>query len=636
MRQQGLLLTARNISVSFGAEPVLDRTGFSIEPGERVCLLGRNGAGKSTLMKVIAGEIRPDEGELLLKPGARVARLPQELPRNYPGTVYDLVSDGLGELGRLLGRYHQLSAAVADSDSTAAVLSDMERVQQQLEALDGWTMHQRVDAALSRLALPGDMPVQQASGGVGRRTLLAQALVQQPDLLLLDEPTNHLDVDAIRQMEELLLDWNGALLFITHDRAFLQRLATRIVELDRGTLRSYPGDYQRYQQTREDELAAEEKAQQQFQRELAREETWIRQGIKARRTRNEGRVRALQAMRRENAARRERQGNASFDLQNAERSGRLVIRAEDIHHGFGGAPLVAGFSTTIMRGDKVGLIGPNGSGKTTLLNILLGRMTPNAGQVRLGTNLEVAYFDQLREQLDDSRSVAENVSGGSENVTVNGQSRHIMSYLRDFLFTPEQARGPITALSGGERNRLLLARLFTCPANLLVLDEPTNDLDMETLELLEQLLVDFQGTVLLVSHDRAFLDNVVGSSLVFEGEGKVREYVGGYSDWVRQRPQAAESQPKPARAAAPSAVPTKPTQTPARAKLSYKDKRELEQLPAVIERLEAEQESLSATLADPAFYQQASDAIQQTTERLAAVEAELERAFERWAELEQP
>ncbi len=632
-----MLLHARNLTVSFGAAPVLDHADFSLEPGERVCLLGRNGAGKSTLMKVIAGEIHPDDGELLLRPGARVARLPQELPRDYPGTVYDLVADGLGKLGHLLARYHQLSMDVAENHAAADALAEMERVQQQLEARDGWTMHQRVEAAISRLALPDDTPLRQVSGGVGRRALLAQALVQQPDLLLLDEPTNHLDVDAIRQMEELLLDWSGALLFITHDRAFLQRLATRIVELDRGTLRSYPGDYQRYLQVREDELAAEEKARQQFQRELAREEAWIRQGIKARRTRNEGRVRALQAMRRENAARRERQGNASFDLQSAERSGKLVVRAEGLHHGFDGQPLISGLSTTIMRGDKIGLIGPNGSGKTTLLNILLGRLAPDSGTVRLGTNLEIAYFDQLREQLDETRSVAENVSGGSENVTVNGQGRHIMSYLRDFLFTPDQARGPITALSGGERNRLLLARLFTRPANLLVLDEPTNDLDMETLELLEQLLVDFQGTVMLVSHDRAFLDNVVTSSLVFEGGGRVREYVGGYSDWLRQRPSVTplpdnrpQPAPSPARPAAAGSAP------PARTKLSYKDQRELEQLPALIEELETEQQSLSETLSDPAFYQQTPDVIQQTTDRLAVVEAELERAFERWEALEHP
>ncbi len=631
--QINVLLNARQITVSFGAQPVLDHVDFTIDAGERVCLLGRNGAGKSTLMKVIAGELVPEDGELVVRPGLRVARLPQELPRDFSGTVYELVAQGLGDIGELITRHHQLAQALTSDGDHGRLMAEMERVQQALESADGWTLHQRVEATLTRLELPGDEPIDQVSGGMGRRALLGQALVQNPDILLLDEPTNHLDVTAIRQMEELLLGWQGALLFITHDRAFLQRLATRIVELDRGRLRSYPGDYQRYLKTRENELAAEDKAREQFDRELAREEAWIRQGIKARRTRNEGRVRALQDMRRQRAERRGRQGSAGFDLQGAERSGKLVIRAEGISHGFDGKPLIRDFSTTIMRGDKVGLIGPNGSGKTTLLNILLGDLEPDRGRVRLGTGLEIAYYDQLRQQLDESRTAAENVSGGADTVTVNGQPRHIISYMKDFLFTPEQARGPINALSGGERNRLLLARLFTRPANLLVLDEPTNDLDLETLELLEQLLVDYTGTVLLVSHDRAFLDNVVTSSLVFEGDGLVREYVGGYSDWERQRP-------KPATGAAArrdnGAPPRKQAEQPAsRTKLSYKDKRELELLPARIETLEQDHETLSQQMADPAFYQKPAEEITAATARLALLEQELETAFERWEALEQ-
>lgn len=629
-----MLLTARQLTVSFGAHPVLDHVDFTIDAGERVCLLGRNGAGKSTLLKVIAGDITPEDGELAMRPGLRIARLPQELPRGFTGTVRELVAQGLGAAGELLARHYQLAQALAGGGEQPRLLAEMEQLHQALDSADGWTLEQRVDAMLTRLDLPGDQPIADVSGGVGRRALLGQALVQDPDLLLLDEPTNHLDVEAIGQLEELLLGWQGALLFITHDRAFLQRLATRIVELDRGELRSYPGDYRRYLQTRDAELVAEERAQQQFDRRLAQEEAWIRQGIKARRTRNEGRVRALQDMRRQRAQRRERQGVAGFDLQAADRSGRLVIRAEHISHSFDGEPLIADFSTTIMRGDKVGLIGPNGCGKTTLLHVLLGRRHPDAGRVRLGTGLEIAYFDQLREQLDEELSVAENVSGGADTITVNGQQRHIISYLKDFLFTPAQARAPISALSGGERNRVLLARLFTRPANLLVLDEPTNDLDLETLELLEQLLVDYTGTVLLVSHDRAFLDNVVTSSLVFEGGGQVREYVGGYSDWERQRPAAPS--PRTGAQQRPRAPAQQSTQRPAaRAKLSYKDKRELETLPATIETLEQEQEALSRTLADPEFYQGPAEEIATTTARLAEVETQLEAAFQRWEALEQ-
>ncbi len=624
------LITLRNIHLGFGGPALLDGLDLSIGKGERVCLLGRNGAGKSTLMKLIAGEVEADDGECVRRQGVHITRLTQEVPADLSGSVFDVVASGLGEVGELVRRYHQLSVGLESAEGDVSQqLQRLSQVQQQLEAANGWQTEQQVERVISRLSLDADEPFSALSGGLKRRVLLARALVQGPDLLLLDEPTNHLDIEAIDWLEGFLLDYPGALLFVTHDRMFLRRLATRIIELDRGRITDWPGDYDNFLRRKEELLNAEAMANDRFDKKLAQEEVWIRQGIKARRTRNEGRVRALQAMREECARRRQQTGQVRMSLQDGERSGKLVVEAVDLDYAWDGRPVIKGFSTTIMRGDRIGIIGPNGSGKTTLLNLLLGRLQPDAGEVRLGTRLEVAYFDQMRAALDEERTVMDNVADGSDKVEVNGQSRHVISYLQDFLFSPDRVRQPVKALSGGERNRLLLARLFTRPANVLVMDEPTNDLDMETLELLEELLLQYQGTLLLVSHDRVFLDNVVTSTLVFEGEGRIGEYVGGYGDWLRQR--------KPDEAAA---VRVKRDESPktkqkSRArKLSYKDQRELDALPLRIEQLEAEVEQAQAALADPALYQDGGESVIGLKRALEAVSAELEAAYERWETLE--
>ncbi len=625
------LISLRNIQLSFGGPPLLDHLDLTLEPGDRACLLGRNGAGKSTLMQVIAGEIQPEDGDRVLGQGVRIARLVQEVPERMQGRVFDLVAEGLGAVGELVKEYHRLSLRLQEG-ADEGLLTRLARVQHELEAADGWSTEQRVETVISRLSLPGEAEFSKLSGGLKRRVLLARALVIEPDLLLLDEPTNHLDIDSIAWLEEFLLGYAGALLFVTHDRMFLQRLATRILELDRGRLSDWPGDYENYLRRREELLDAEAKEQARFDKRLAQEEVWIRQGIKARRTRNEGRVRALKSMREERRRRREHLGKVNLQLQTGELSGKLVARAEDIGYSWDGTPIVRGFSTTIVRGDRIGVIGPNGVGKTTLLNLLLGRLQPEQGRVKLGTRLEIAYFDQMRSQLDEEKSVQDNVGEGSDQVDINGRKKHIIGYLQDFLFSPDRARTPVKALSGGERNRLLLARLFTRPANVLVLDEPTNDLDVETLELLEELLLDYSGTLLLVSHDRAFLNNVVTNCLVFEGEGRVAEYVGGYDDWLRQRaPEPAASAPKPAKPSQPkpAAAPK-----PKPAKLSYKDQRELDALPARIEALEGEQENLHAAMADPAFYQQDKAEIAAAKQRAEALQAELSKAYRRWEALE--
>ncbi|MEJ2423217.1 MAG: ATP-binding cassette domain-containing protein [Candidatus Thiodiazotropha sp.] len=624
------LITLRNIHLSFGEAPLLDGVSLSIDRGERICLLGRNGAGKSTLMKVILGELTADEGERVVSGGVRVARLIQEVPVGMGGSVFGVVADGIGHLAEKLKTYHRISHQLAENGD-ASLLERLARAQHELEAADGWQLEQRVETVISRLGLDADADFGALSGGLKRRVLLAQALVTEPDLLLLDEPTNHLDISAIDWMEEFLLGYPGALLFVTHDRAFLRRLATRILELDRGSLTDWPGDYANFLRRKEERLNAEAQANERFDKKLAEEETWIRQGIKARRTRNEGRVRALKAMREERQQRREQTGKAQMQLTTGERSGKLVAEVEGIDYAWDGEPIIRGLSTTIMRGDRVGIIGPNGSGKTTLLNLLLGRLQPDTGQVKLGTNLQVAYFDQLRGQLDEERSVQDNVGGGSDKVEVGGRSKHIIGYLQDFLFTPERARAPVKALSGGERNRLLLAKLFTKPANVLVLDEPTNDLDVETLELLEELLVDYNGTLLLVSHDREFLDNAVTSCLVFEGQGRVAEYVGGYSDWEASR--------KRQRAQKPSEPPTKTkvveekTKTKS-VKLSYKDQRELDALPQRIEDLEGQLEALQQRLGDPQLYRNQADQVASLQQASNQVQTELEQAYERWESLE--
>jgi ATP-binding cassette subfamily F protein uup len=587
------------VSIAFGHTPLLDGAMLQIEPRERVAILGRNGTGKSTLLKIISGELPPDEGSVWRQPALRLARLEQDVPLSADRSVFDVVADG---------HTHRLAEDEA------------------------WLRDHHVDLVLSRLDLPADAIVDTLSGGWRRRVLLARALVGQPDLLLLDEPTNHLDIDAIAWLEEFLADYAGAVLFVTHDRAFLQRLATRIVELDRGQLTSWPGDYATYLRRKEEALANEAVQQDKFDKKLAEEEAWLRQGIKARRTRNEGRVRALLAMREERAARREQIGTVRLQVEQAEQSGKLVFEARGVSKAYDGRPVVSDFSTRIMRGDRIGLIGPNGAGKTTLLRLLLGEIAPDTGEVRHGANVQVAYYDQQREQLDPQRTVFDTIGEGNDTVTANGRTRHVHAYLRDFLFSNERARSPVNALSGGERNRLLLARLFTRPANVLVLDEPTNDLDLETLELLEEQLVEWPGTLLLVSHDRVFLDNVVTSTFAFEGNGQVGEYVGGYADWQRQVRATA----KPARddqRQKPPPPPAEPLRSQPR-RLSYKEQRELESLPARIEALEAEQRTLNETIAAPEFYKEAAERINNTLARLDALQHELTAAYTRWDELE--
>ena len=625
------LLSLRDIQLSYTHPPLLDGVSLSIEPGERVCLIGRNGEGKSTLLRVLAGEIQADDGERVLRRGARLARLEQEVPQDLGGPVYEVVAEGAGEAAGLLKAYHAASEALAE-DASETALARLHQAQQALESAGGWQLQQQVEQVISRMRLDGKADFAALSGGMKRRVLLARALAGDPDLLLLDEPTNHLDIESIAWLEEFLLGWRGALVFITHDRGFLRRLATRIVELDRGRLIDYPGDYDNYLRRRAERDHAEALEQARFDKTLAQEEVWIRQGIKARRTRNEGRVRRLKEMRAQAAQRRQRQGSARLSLNSAERSGRLVCEARHVNYAWEGRPIVRDFSTTILRGDRIGIIGPNGCGKSTLLGLLLGRLRPDSGQVERGTRLEIAYFDQLREQLDPEKTVLDNVAGGSDKVVVDGRARHVISYLGDFLFPPARCRQPVASLSGGERNRLLLARLFTRPFNLLVLDEPTNDLDLETLELLEELLLDFDGTLLLVSHDRDFLDNVVTSTLVFEGEGRINEYVGGYSDWLRQRP--APEAPAEARAVARDQA--RPAAAPARArKLSYKDQRELDALPGRIEALEDELASLQARLSDPGVYEaEGAEGLARLGARLEAVEQELASCYARWEALE--
>jgi len=622
------ILTLRNIQLSFGAAPLLAGVTLSIDKGERLCLVGRNGAGKSTLMKVIAGEVIADDGQIEKPQGLTIARLVQDVPTDTEGTVYDVVAAGLGDTGALLAEYAHLGHQLGDGDDKT--MERFTRLQGQIDDRNGWELAQRVDTILSRLQLDGEQPFSGLSGGMKRRVLLAQALVQAPDILLLDEPTNHLDIEAIDWLESFFKSWPGTLIFITHDRAFVRALATRIIELDRGKLTSWPGSYEKYLEGKQQQLDAEEKANAEFDKKLSQEETWIRQGIKARRTRNEGRVRALKAMRNERAARRERQGKVALTIQGAEQSGKVVIEAKHLHHAHGDQVILRDFSTTILRGDRIGIIGPNGCGKSTLLKILLGKLTPQQGEVKRGTQLDVAYFDQLRDTLDDDKSVIENVVEGSDFIEVDGKQKHIVGYLQDFLFEPARIRQPVKSLSGGERNRLLLAKLFTRRFNLLVLDEPTNDLDAETLELLEEQLMQYQGTLLLVSHDREFLDNVVTSTIVFE-HGDVNEYVGGYQDWLRQRqPEPLAQEQKPVQKVAPAPV----AQDTGKKKRSYKEQRELEQLPLLIEQLEQDISALQATLSDPALYQRDPQAFQAATDTLAEKETELESAFERWQALE--
>jgi ATP-binding cassette subfamily F protein uup len=622
------LLSLQDITVAFGGPPVLDGATFAIERGERVCVLGRNGAGKSTFMQVLDGTLPPDDGVVVRQGGVTVARLEQDVPRTLTGAMFDLVAAGLGDAGALLARYHAASVRVV-TDHSEKALQELDRLHRQVDAADAWQLHRRVETALQHLGLDPEARIEQASGGRTRQALLARALVNAPDVLLLDEPTNHLDIDAIEWMEQFLIDEAITLVFVTHDRAFLRRVATRVVELDRGRLADYGTDYETYRERKAQMLHAEAKAWEEFDRRLAIEETWIRTGIQARRTRNEGRVRQLEAMRVERAQRRERVGTTRAQIQEAERSGRLVIEAQGLTFAHGDRAIVRDLTTTIMRGDRVGLVGPNGSGKTTVLKLLLEELAPQAGSVRHGTNLEIAYFDQLREQLDPERNVIEAVGDGTDWVQVGGERRHIHGYLQDFLFSADRARTPIRALSGGERNRVLLARLFTRQFNVLVLDEPTNDLDMETLDVLEQLLVEFSGTLLLVSHDRAFLDAVVTSTLVFEGQGRVKEYAGGYSDWMRQRPVVAEVHANPKPAPAPVAAPAKPKVR----KLTFKEARELEALPDRIASLEGERDAALAQLSDQNVLRDGQRVLA-INALLARLEVDVLAAMTRWEELE--
>ncbi len=614
------LISIDDGSLAFGLDVLLDHAKLQIETGERVCLIGRNGAGKSSLLRVIAGVQQLDSGSVWRKPHLRMAMLEQELPRESPLTVFEFVAEGLEETGKLLAAYHALTLRLTESD-----FAELERLQHAIDAKNGWGFEQNIKTILERLELSPDKKVAELSGGWQRRAALAKALVAAPELLLLDEPTNHLDISAIQWLEDQLLSLNIGLIFITHDRSLLQRLATRIIELDRGHLSSWPGDYDNFLRRKEEMLSAEATHNALFDKKLADEERWIRQGIKARRTRNEGRVRSLEALRLERSKRREVVGKASFDLHEGEKSGQMVVEAKDVSHGFNDHPIVKDFTIRITRGDRIGLIGPNGIGKSTLLNILLGELKPDHGTVRQGTKLQVAYFDQLRAALDLEKTVIDNVGEGREVIEINGKRQHIIGYLGDFLFTPQRAMTPVKALSGGECNRLLLARLFSQPTNLLVLDEPTNDLDIETLELLEEVLANYQGTLLIVSHDRTFLDNVVTSTLVFSGNGKIEEFVGGYHDWLQHKKPEVIEKPKSKPVIEKVKQPTK---------LSYKEQRELTELPLKIEKLEKEQKEIQELVSSSEFYQQAPDKVAETLEKLNKIGLELEKLYARWQELE--
>jgi len=627
------LVSLQSVKVSFGGPLLLENVDLSIDRGERVCLVGRNGTGKSTIMKLITSEVKPDGGKIVFQQGVKITLLTQEVPQALFGSVFDVVSSAFGEQGKLLAAYHHVNAKLAH-DHSDKLMAELEDVQHRFESAGGWQMQQKVDEILTRLQLPEDAEFSELSGGLKRRVLLAKALAGEPDLLLLDEPTNHLDITAISWLEEFLLTFGGTLLFVTHDRALLQKIATRIVDLDRGRLTSWPGNYQSYLELKQAALDSEAIENAKFDKKLAVEEVWLRQGVKARRCRNEGRVRALESLRRTRSERREKIGTVNIQIQEAERTGKMVVEAEGVGHGFGDKVVIRDLSTTIIRGDKVGIIGPNGSGKTTLLKILLGELKPQKGKLKLGTNMQVAYLDQHRAQLDDEKTVQDNVANGSDQVTVNGIQRHIIGYLQDFLFAPARARSPVKVLSGGERNRLLLAKLFTQPSNVLVLDEPTNDLDMETLDLLEELLMDYPGTVLLVSHDRAFINNVVTNTLVFEGDGQVNEYVGGYDDWLRQSKNKKEATAPVAQARTEEkkTAPASPKEKPR--KLTFKEQKEIEALPQRIEALDTEQQQILATMGDPAFYKESGNKVASTKARLETVEKELAAAYKRWDELE--
>ncbi len=629
------LISLQDISLAFGGPLVFDQLTLHLEPGERVALLGRNGVGKTTLMKVLAGHLGIDSGEIVTQKGIQVAHLAQEVPLDIQGTVFDVVLAGLGPRAHLLSQYHHVSHQL-HTEHTPQLMRQLDRLQSELDRTGGWDINNQVEEVISRMKLDPDSDFEQLSGGQRRRVLLAKALVLKPEVLLLDEPTNHLDIDSIDWLEEFLLNYSGTIFFVTHDRMFMTHLATRIIELDRGKLFSWACDYQTFLERKKAALEIEEAQRVDFDRKLSQEEVWIRQGVKARRTRNEGRVKALERMRKEKAAQRNVIGNVRLQTHEADPSGHLVLKASHLGFGYEEDCLIRDFSTQIMRGDRIGVIGPNGSGKTTLLRVLLGQLAPQKGKVRFGTKLEISYYDQLREQLDGEKTVAQNICGDSDKIMINGKAKHIISYLQDFLFSPDRARTPVKVLSGGERNRLLLARLFTRPSNLLVMDEPTNDLDIETLELLEELLLEYSGTLLLVSHDRSFLNNVVTSMFVLEGKGEISEYPGGYDDWLSQRPAVAAAGKPKAVADKPSERGEKSEKPLLKRKLSFKEERELAGLPGRIEKLEAQQDELYTALTDVNLYKKDAQQIGQLKSKLEAVEDELLAAFKRWEFLEGP